>query len=460
MASVSLAGGGVVPVDSTDLRVELSRVPGHGTRGAGAQAPAVSAVLLDPEGRTVGRSGPGAGSRTAQDGEEGERTPRGPQGRESAVDLDLRALPARVARVVLCLRADGESADGGAPDGGGSGRAAGLLLRLLDAPSGTELVRFPMPADAGTDGAVVVGELRRTGGGWTFHAVVRGCAQDPAATAGARGAARVPQQRGGPAAGEGAAATGPARPAPTVGRLALRREQVAASLGKYGAAGARARVVLVLDASGSTAALYSRGAVADVVERAAAVAAELGAGEDAVAHAWTFASHPARLPDLAVADLPRWLALHVRTGELSFLGRPRKRRRGLHPDQVDMRLVGIQNEEQKAVAQVRAYVRDHPVPGPTLVLFFSNGGVHRNAEIEKQLAGAAEEPLFWQFAGLRRADYGVLARFGTGHGRRADHVGFFAVDDIARTSDAELYDRLLSCFPPWLARARRDGVLG
>lgn len=124
-----------------------------------------------------------------------------------------------------------------------------------------------------------------------------------------------------------------------------------------------------------------------------------------------------------------------------------------------MRTVGIQNEEQKVIAEVRAFVRDHPVPGPTLVLFFSDGGVYRNDEIERELRAAVQEPIFWQFIGLGRSQYGVLERFDTLPGRRVDNVGFFAADDIETVPDAELYDRLLSEFPSWLRTARRLGIL-
>ncbi len=58
-------------------------------------------------------------------------------------------------------------------------------------------------------------------------------------------------------------------------RLSSRKEQVAVSLRKHGAEGVTARVVLILDASGSMSLLYSKGVVADVVERMAAVAAQL-----------------------------------------------------------------------------------------------------------------------------------------------------------------------------------------
>lgn len=240
-------------------------------------------------------------------------------------------------------------------------------------------------------------------------------------------------------------------------RLSLRTAQVDLALHHYGVAAASARVVLVLGASGSMAGLYSRGVVADLVERVAAVAARLD--ERGGMRAWTFASNPARLPDVDLAGLPAWLRLHVRVGQFRLFGRPRRPRRGLLPGQTDMRAVGIRNEEHKAMAAVRAYVRENPAPAPTLVLFFSDGGVHRDREIEAELRASVEEPLFWQFVGLGRADYGVLSRLDTLPGRPVDNASFFTVDDIARTSDAELYDRLLCAFPPWLTAANRAGIL-
>jgi hypothetical protein len=240
-------------------------------------------------------------------------------------------------------------------------------------------------------------------------------------------------------------------------RLSLRKEQVAVSLRKHGAEGITARVVLVLDASGSMSRLYAKGIVAEVVERMAAVAAQLD--DDGAMQAWTFATNPARLPDLRPGDLPEWLRLHVRVGQVGLLGRGRRPRKGLESGQVDMRTVGFQNEEQKVIAQVRAYVREHPVGDPTLVLFFSDGGVYRNAEIERELRQAVEEPIFWQFVGLGTSDYGVLQRFDTLPDRRVDNVGFFAVDDISTVPDGELYDRLLSEFPSWIRAARQAGIL-
>ncbi|MEU3461031.1 VWA domain-containing protein [Streptomyces sp. NPDC006733] len=382
---------------------------------------------------------------------------------EDVVDVELGRVEPGIERVVL----------GASADGGTFGQVPGLRLRLLDRATGAELARFDMTAT--TETAFLGGELYRRGDGWKFRAVGQGYAsglaglaqdfgisvdEEPSAAAVPVPPLPVPPPPTGPAA---PAAT-PARltkgeenlPVDMRKRLSLRKQQVAVSLRKHGAEGVVARVVLVLDASGSMAGLYTRGTVHSVVERMAAVAAQVD--DDGEMQAWTFASNPARLPDLTVGDLPQWLELHVRVGQISLFGR-KKPPKGQRPGQVDMRVVGIQNEEQKVIAEVRDFVRANPAQAPTLVLFFSDGGVYRNAEIERELREAVEEPVFWQFVGLGRANFGVLEKFDTMPGRRVDNVGFFAVDDIDKVSDEELYDRLLQEFPSWLKAARAAGIL-
>ncbi|WP_282087479.1 VWA domain-containing protein [Streptomyces tendae] len=491
MTAISLSKGANVPVDSPAVRVELVWSAGPGVPEVDA-----SALLLTSAGRvrddgdfvfynqprhTSGavrhlgkRGGPGADAGVTSD----------------AVEVDLRSVETAVERIVLCASADG----------GTFGHVPGLSLRVLDAATGTGLARFDITA--GPETALVGGELYRRQGSWKFRAVGQGYAaglaglatdfgitvdDDAPPVATATPATTRPTARPVPSPPPPpTAAVPPVPPAPPVPptptpspapvpaatgprltkgedrlpvdmrkRLSLRKEQVAVSLSKHGAAGVTARVILVLDASGSMSLLYSKGVVADVVERMAAVAAQLD--DDGEMQAWTFASNPARLPDLRLGELPEWLRLHVRVGEISLFRRGRKK--GLHPEQVDMRAVGVQNEEQKVIAEVRAFVRANPAPVPTLVLFFSDGGVHRNAEIERELREAVEEPVFWQFVGLGRANYGVLERFDTLPGRRVDNVGFFAVDDIGTVPDPELYDRLLSEFPSWITAAGRAGIL-
>ncbi|WP_405907696.1 VWA domain-containing protein [Streptomyces sp. NBC_00828] len=476
MTSTSMSKGANLPVEAGAVHVVLGWSGGSGAPDADA-----SALLL------------GAGGRVRDDGDfvfynqpqHASRAVRHLGKRQDAgattdtVEVDLRALEPDIERVVLCASADG----------GTFGELSGLTLRLLDAGTRDELAYFEM--EATTETAFIGGELYLRGGRWKFRAVGQGYASglaglatdfgisvdeepDAAGVSPTVAPAAAPAPAPAPAPTPTPAPT-PSAPAPTPQssprltkgeeqlpldmrkRLSLRKEQVAVSLKKHGAAGVRARVILVLDASGSMSGLYYKGVVADVVERMVAVAAELD--DDGVMQAWTFASHAARLPDLSPGELPEWLELHVRVGELTLFRRSKKPRKGLRPGQVDMRAVGIQNEEQKVIAEVRAYVREHPAADPTLVLFFSDGGVYRNKEIEKELREAVEEPVFWQFVGLGRSNYGVLERFDELPGRRVDNVGFFAVDDIAGLPDPELYDRLLSQFPAWVTAARQLGIV-
>ncbi|MFM9708446.1 VWA domain-containing protein [Streptomyces galilaeus] len=474
MTARSMSKGANLPVDVPSVRVEIS----WSERGGGPDVD-VSALLLTAAGKVRDdadfvfynqpRHASGAVTHL------GKRTAAGVTA--DTVEVDLRSLESAVARVELCASADG----------GTFGQVAALTLRLLDAGSLAELARFEMRGE--TETAFIGGELYLRAGQWKFRAVGQGYAsglaglatdfgisvdEEPAGTAADSAASAVRMPPPPPPSAPPLTAPPPAAsPPPPAGgrltkgeerlpvdmrkRLSLRKEQVAVSLRKSGAAGVSARVVLVLDASGSMSFLYSGGVVADVVERMAAVAAELD--DDGEMQAWTFASDPARLPDLRLGELPEWLRLHVRVGEMSLFRRSKKPRKGLQPGQVDMRSVGIQNEEQKVIAQVRDYVRANPAAVPTLVLFFSDGGVYRDAAIEKELRAAAEEPVFWQFVGLGRSNYGVLERFDTLPGRRVDNVGFFAIDDIRTVPDQELYDRLLSEFPSWLTAAGQAGIL-
>ncbi|MFE6866585.1 VWA domain-containing protein [Kitasatospora sp. NPDC057692] len=432
MSERSLSAGANVPVGVGGVWVEVGW-PG----GGGGPDVDASAVLVGANGRVRGdgdfvfynqpRHTSGAVvHRGRTSGAAGAVVER--------IEVDLAGVEPGVEKVVLVASVDG----------GVFGQVRGLGLRVVDAATGGELARFE-PA-AGEETVLIGGELYRRGGQWRFRAVGQGYASGLAGLATDFGV--VVEE---PGDGEETKL-----PAEMRERLSLRKRQVAVSLEKHGAAGLVARVVLVLDASGSMTALYARGAVADVVERMVAVAAQLD--DDGAMQAWTFASNPARLPDLRVGELPGWLR-HVKVGQLGGLFGRRTRRAALPDGEVDMKAVGVGNEEQKVIAEVRAFVRAHPAAVPTLVLFFSDGGVYRNADIERELREAVEEPVFWQFVGLGRADYGVLQRFDELPGRRVDNVGFFAVDDIGTLPDQELYDRLLSQFPRWVTAARRAGIL-
>ncbi|WP_436771939.1 vWA domain-containing protein [Yinghuangia sp. YIM S09857] len=242
---------------------------------------------------------------------------------------------------------------------------------------------------------------------------------------------------------------------PAMGSLvSLRKEAVRVTLEKKGIPGVRARVAVVLDRSGSMRQLYGGGTVGRLVERMAPVAAKLDV--DGALDAWIFADDFARLPSLRVPDLARWIDANVyissRNGQLPPLPGGGER----HPDH----LAGVRggNNEPLVIRDIMDFYLAQP-GDPVLVIFYSDGGVNRSRQISQLLTEAAHLPIFWQFVGLGRAEYGILERFDTMPGRVVDNAGFFRVDDFDAVSDTELYDRLLGEFPQWLAAARAQGIV-
>lgn len=374
--------------------------------------------------------------------------------------VSLPSVPADVARILLAVSVHDATLDG----------VSGLHLTVEDG-AGAPALRFDITDTAGL-AAVVLGELYRRGDVWKLRAVGQGWAAGLEGLAGAYGitvdapdpdppAPSVPHASPPPSApqalpvDDATAAQEERLPIDMRKRLSMRKQIVNVVLAKKGLTGLQARVLLVLDASGSMSPLYSNGTVARVVERIAAVGARLT--PDGVLPAWIFASNMAQLPHLTIGDLPRWIKLHVRPGDLKVL--PKKRPLYRSDGTVDMREIGIQNEEPKVMADIIRVVTGLPPGPPTFVLFFSDGGIYKDAEIEQVLRDSATLPIFWQFIGLGDEDYGVLEKLDTLSGRLIDNAGFFSVDDIDRVGDEELYERLLTEFPVWLRAAHAAGVL-
>lgn len=230
-------------------------------------------------------------------------------------------------------------------------------------------------------------------------------------------------------------------------KLNLRKEQVHRVLLTKGAAGATARVILVIDKTMSMRSLYKNKTVHRVVERMIPVATQLDS--DGNLEAYLYGKSYAKLPDVTVVDAERWMDTYVHlTGRH---GTP------LGPDIDYDRQIGGVNQELPIMGAVLADLTAHE---PVLVLFFTDGGFHSEVPaIRSLIHTASSQPVFWQFIGLGRNRFGILTELDTLTGRVVDNAGFFAIDDIDSMSDADLYSQLLSEFPDWLREAVRLGIV-
>ncbi|MEU7632786.1 VWA domain-containing protein [Nocardia sp. NPDC049220] len=224
-------------------------------------------------------------------------------------------------------------------------------------------------------------------------------------------------------------------------KLDLRKREVAKVLIDRAVFGIRARVVLVIDKTGSMHRQYRDQVVHRVVQRMIPVATQLD--DDGTLEAYLYALSFVKLPDIAVEQGDEWARTFLHLG-------------GTHAG-VDYSGLGGRNDELAVIRDIIDSLR--PGDRPTLVLFCTDGGFAKKREIAALLREASRLPAFWQFIGLGRADYGVLRTLDELSDRLVDNAGFFALDDIDDVDDAQLYARLLGEFPDWLHAARGAGIV-
>ncbi|SNS95779.1 vWA domain-containing protein [Rhodococcoides kyotonense] len=223
-------------------------------------------------------------------------------------------------------------------------------------------------------------------------------------------------------------------------KLDMRKRQVHKVLLTKNATGLRARVILVIDKTGSMKKMYDRGVVHRVVERMVAVATQID--DDGQLEPYLYGSWYAALPDITVEGTEKWSETY-----LHLFG---------HHGGIDYKSIGGVNDE----LPIMNHILSTAVPRqPTLVFFFTDGGFTKRGPITALMQKAAAAPIFWQFVGVGRANYGILEKLDTMSGRVVDNAGFFALDDVDAISDADLYERILSEFPDWVRAAREARII-
>ncbi|UGT60571.1 VWA domain-containing protein [Nocardia asteroides] len=344
--------------------------------------------------------------------------------RDGVLTVDPAQLPAEIAQVRVVLTLDdpsGRFGDHPAP---------------VASVTGYEYV----VAGLSSESVVIALELYRRGADWKVRAVGQGYAG---------GFADLVTDHG-VSVDDGETAPPVVRSVPGEAKLSLekrqtldlRKREVSTVLHARQASDVRARVVLVLDKTGSMAKQYHRRVVHRVVERMVPIAIQLD--DDGTLEPYLYALKFAQLPEITVEHAERWCETFLHLN-------------GVHGG-IDYGALGARNEELPIIGEIISTLRRGGPP--TLVLFFTDGGFAKKREIAELMRTAAELPAFWQFVGLGKANYGLLRSLDEMDGRVVDNAGFFALDDVDLVDDAELYARLLGEFPDWLRAARAAGITG
>ena len=223
-------------------------------------------------------------------------------------------------------------------------------------------------------------------------------------------------------------------------KIDLLKRKVSISLEKKKIAYEKSRVAVVFDASGSMTQLYRNGTIQRAFERVLAVAACMD--DNGELDVWFFGSKFMKAKSVTERDFEDYI-------------------KQTYPGPKILGGLGMDNNEPPVMKDIiHHYVKNEPRKDmPAYIIFFSDGGIYKDKEISKILVDASKQNLFWQFVGLGNANYGVLRKLDNLPGRKVDNANFFALDDLDKISDEELYNRLLNEFPIWLKEARKKGIL-
>ena len=223
-------------------------------------------------------------------------------------------------------------------------------------------------------------------------------------------------------------------------KIDLLKRKVSISLEKKKIALEKSRVAVVFDASGSMIKLYQSGTIQRAFERVLAVAACMD--DNGELDVWFFGSKFMKARSVTERDYEDYIRKTYPTPRI-FGG------------------LGSGNNEPPVMKDIiDHYIKKEPRKDiPAYIIFFSDGGIYKDNEIAKILVNASKQNIFWQFVGLGNANYGILQRLDNLPGRFIDNASFFALDDLDKISDEELYNRLLNEFPQWLKEAREKGIL-
>lgn len=371
--------------------------------------------------------------------------PTGPGVRldSNRLSVTLSQIPQDIAQLRAVITLDDSSSS--------FGQSAAPVATVSDG-AGNPLYTYRIDGLA-SESIVIAVELYRRGPGWKVRAVGQGYAGGFAALVTDHGVSVDDEPQAAPAAAAPAApapAADGVRTVPNEAKLSLekrqtldlRKKQVAKVLLSKGATGVRARIVLVIDKTGSMTKQYRIGTVHRVVERMVPVATQID--DDGQLEPYLYARQFFRLPDIEVHTAEEWAQtyLHLAGNHGGF----------------EYSTIGNSNDELPIMQEIISTLQ-RGTSMPTLVLFFTDGGFAKKYEISQLMRQASALPAFWQFVGLGRANYGLLRQLDELDGRVVDNAGFFELDDIDAVDDAELYQRLLSEFPSWVKAAQAAGII-
>ncbi|MBQ5566107.1 MAG: VWA domain-containing protein [Clostridia bacterium] len=218
-------------------------------------------------------------------------------------------------------------------------------------------------------------------------------------------------------------------------KISLRKEIILDEVKKNNIQAATARVVFVLDHSGSMRNMYKDGTVQDLLEKIFPMA--MCFDDNAELEFYWFDSTFKELEPVTYANLDGYVQKIILSQQDHFGGTC---------------YAPIMNQILKRYGKKnKAYI-------PTFVIFITDGANSDKAKSKEILTEASKYNIFWKFLGIGKEQFPFLEKLDTLTGRYIDNANFACVNDISSISDNQLYSLLLDEYNDWLNLCRTHNI--
>ncbi len=218
-------------------------------------------------------------------------------------------------------------------------------------------------------------------------------------------------------------------------KLSLRKEIVLDEVKKSNISASVARVVFVLDHSGSMRTMYNDGTVQNILERIFPVAMQFD--------------------DNAELDFYWFDKLFKEFLPVNY-------------DSIDgyvQKVILSQNDHFGITCYapvmreiITKYGKKNKANIPTFVIFITDGANSDKTDSKAALIQASKYNIFWKFIGIGKESFPFLEKLDTLTGRVVDNANFGSVNDLDELSDSQLYSLILEEYNDWLTACRDAGI--
>ena len=205
-----------------------------------------------------------------------------------------------------------------------------------------------------------------------------------------------------------------------------------------------AKVVVVLDYSGSMSKLYSNGTVQKTINRL--VPLGLTFDDNGSIDVFLFQDDYRKLPDLNLSNYENYVRDVVNTAGYSMGGTR-------YAPVIKAIIEGNSYKQINFYGLGMKTVTTEPIVDdgdPTFVLFITDGENSDKPASDEIIKKSSDLNVFIQFIGIGDEKFQYLIALDDMPGRKRDNTGFSKMEDLDKASDNELYLNVLEQFSGWL----------